>query len=123
MGPIAIRRLAVAAAAVPAACGLVATALYFLGGGEIWCNSYDAVIFTLGFPGNLVTHMVPVPEAFEGSPVWLREIWDPALVNFVVLWGPIAGLLWLWSRAAPAQADTAERFWNQYTLSAAGLLY
>src|SRR5262245_31240745 len=121
MGPIAIRRLAVAAAAVPAACGLVATALYFLGGGMK--HPFDAAIFVLGFPGVLFTPDLPMPEVFEPSSELLRWIWDPALVNFLVLWGPIAGLLSVWPRAAAAKAEIVRRFSISYPLVAVGLLY
>jgi hypothetical protein len=123
MSPLAMRRLAVAAAAVPVACGTVASVLYFLGGGWNACNPYDFVIFGVGFPGVLVADLLPIPEAIDSSSVLLRMIWDPALFNFLLLWGPIAGLLWLWSRTAPAKSETAGRFWNSYTLISAGLLY
>jgi len=100
---------------------MVASALYFLGGGEH--GDYDFPIFVLGFPSVLATLDLPVPEAFEQSSTLLRMIWDPALLNFVVLWGPIAGLLWLCFRSASDNGRAVRGFWNQYTLIAAGLLY
>jgi hypothetical protein len=53
----------------------------------------------LGLPAFLALDWFPVPAVFEHSDLWL-VIRLPALANFVVLWGPIAGLLGLWSRAA-----------------------
>jgi hypothetical protein len=108
MGLRAIRRLAVVSATVPIACGAAASVLFAcqggFGGGH---GRHDWAIGLLGLPAVLALDRLPVPAVFERSDLWL-VIWFPALLNFATLWGPIAGLLWLWSRAAAAKCRTAE---------------
>ncbi|MBX7104029.1 MAG: hypothetical protein K1X57_08100 [Gemmataceae bacterium] len=92
--------MAVISAAIPIACGAAASLLFAcqggFGGGH---GRYDRAIGLLGLPAFLALDRIPVPAAFEQSDLWL-VIWLPAIINFVALWGPIAGLLWLVSRSA-----------------------
>lgn len=99
MGPRVFQHLAVISASIPFACGAVASILFALAGFGGGHGRYDDAIGLLGFPTFWALDWVPVPAVFKHIDL-LLVIWFPALVNFVVLWGPIAGLLGLMSRAA-----------------------
>jgi hypothetical protein len=78
---------------------MIASVLFALAGGFGGGHGrHDFAIGLLGLPAMLVLEQLPIPVVFEQSDLWL-VIWFPALLNFAVLWGPIAWVLWRWSRS------------------------
>ncbi|MEK7468705.1 MAG: hypothetical protein AAB074_14945 [Planctomycetota bacterium] len=96
-----MRIVAIGLLGIPVVCGVVATAAFNSQGGfGAGHGDADPLIGLLGCPALFLLPWLPVPD-FISQHDLIAIIWLPAVLNELLVWGPIAWFMFRLSRRAP----------------------